>query len=109
MKIDELRQLVQTEFGTSLKHATPANVREFIDKIEESTLSKYHGQRIEINEPSTSYEEILKDFFAKVLNKPAEEAVVTLYVLAMDLAFSGIESHYAERLAHLFQDMENDV
>lgn len=106
MNIDELRQLVRNEFGTSMKNATPANVREFIDRIEESTLSQHNGNRIEINETSTSYEEILKDFFAKVLNKPAEEAVVTLYVLAMDLAFSGIESHYAERLAHLFQDMD---
>ncbi len=106
MRLEEFRQMVRKEFGESLQNATPANVREFIDRVELASGTSKIGQRIVIDETSTSYEEIIKDFFAQVLEMPAEEAVVGLWLLAVDITFSGIESQYADKLASLFEECD---
>ena len=106
MKLTEFRKLVQAEFGDGLKHATPANVREFLDRIESQVLPEKVSNRIVINEPCNSYEEVIKDFFAQILELPPDEAVVALWTLALDLAFASIESQYAERFASLFKDLD---
>lgn len=106
MKLAQFRQLVKEEFGEDLKHATPANVRDFLDRIEGEVLSQKMSHRIVIDEPCTSYEEVIKDFFAQMLKLPPEEAVVGLWALALDLAFASIESQYAERFASLFKDLD---
>ena len=106
MKLTEFRQLVKSEFGDDLKHATPANVREFLDRFEGEVLSEKVTHRIVIDEPCTTYEEIIKDFFAQMLELPPEEAVVGLWALALDLAFASIESQYAERFASLFKELD---
>jgi len=41
-----------------------------------------------------------------MLELPPEEAMVGLYLLALELAFSGIESQYADRFAKLFPETE---
>lgn len=106
MKLKEFRKLVKREFGDNLKHATPANVRGFLDRIETEVLAEKVTNRIVIDEPCTSYEAIIKDFFAQMLELPPEEAVVGLWALALDLAFASIESQYAERFASLFKEMD---
>ena len=106
MKLKEFRKLVKREFGDNLKHATPANVRDFLDRIETEVLAEKFSSRIVIDEPCTSYEEIIKDFFARMLELPPEEAVVGLWALALDLAFASIESQYAERFATLFKELD---
>lgn len=106
MKLDEFRNLVKMEFGDGLEHATPANVREFLDKIDSSVLPGKVTHRIVIDEPSTSYEEVIKDFFAKILEMPSERALVALWLLSLDLAFAAIEFHYSERFSALFQDID---
>jgi len=106
VKLAQFRQLVKEEFGEDLKHATPANVRDFLDRIEGEVLSQKMSHRIVIDEPCTSYEEVIKDFFAQMLKLPPEEAVVGLWALALDLAFASIESQYAERFASLFKDLD---
>ncbi len=106
MKLAEFRKLVQQEFGSNLKHATPANVRDFLDRMENEVLSEKVTNRIVIDEPCTSYEEVIKDFFAQMLELPPEEAVVGLWTLALDLAFASVESQYTERFASLFKDVE---
>ena len=106
MKLREFRKLVKEEFGVGLKHATPANVREFIDKFESDLLIDKLANRIVLEEPCNSYEEVIKDFFAKTLELPPEDAMVALWALALDLAFSAIESQYSDRFASLFQDTE---
>jgi hypothetical protein len=106
VKLQDFRKLVKTEFGDNLKHATPANVREFVDKFEDDILQHKLANRIVLSEPCNSYEEVLKDFFAKTLELPPEEAMAALWTLALDLAFATIESQYNERFASLFQDTE---
>lgn len=106
MKLEEFRKLVKAEFGENLKHATPANVREFVDRFEEEILQRVPSHRIVLTEPCTSYEEVIKDFFAKTLELPPEEAMAALWTLALDLAFATIESQYSDRFASLFQDTD---
>ena len=55
-----------SEFGW-LKHATPANVREFLDHVESDVFTGKVKNRFIINEPCSSYEEVIKDFFAQIL------------------------------------------
>ncbi len=106
MKLDEFRKLVRSEFGEGLGHATPANVREFIDDLDSRELVEKMPSRIVLDEPCTSYEEVIKDFFAQVLELPPEEAMIALWTLALDLSFAAIESQYSDRLASMFKDVD---
>lgn len=107
MRLDEFREKVAAEFGGSLEHVTPANVAEFVQRMEqELSQGTQPGGRIVIDEPCTTYEEVIKDFFARVLAMPPEDAVIRLWLLALDLTFAGIESHYAQQLSKLFPDPE---
>ena len=106
MKLEDFRKLVKEEFGQGLQHATPANVRDFVERIDNESLPSREGGRFVINEPCKTYEEVLKDFFAQILELPPEEAMVALYALALDLAFAGIESFYSEKFERLFHDID---
>ena len=103
-KLDHFRATVRKQFGRHLEKATPANVREFMDRYQEDIFQAPMGNRVELNESKTTYEEILKDFFAKVLDRPTDEALIMLWTLAFDLSFFNIEQHAAERLQSLFGD-----
>lgn len=106
MKLEEFRKIVRQEFGEGLKHATPANVRDFLDRVQTGVLPDRAPYKIVIDEPCNSYEEIIKDFFTQILEMPPDEAVVALWTVALDLAFASIESQYDERFAMLFKDMD---
>ncbi|MCX6343960.1 MAG: hypothetical protein NT018_02655 [Armatimonadetes bacterium] len=106
MKLAAFRKLVNAEFGARLEHATPANVREFLDQMDGDLLPDAISSRIILDEPCSSYEEVIRDFFAQILEMPSEEAIVALWTLSFYLAFSAIESQYADRFAPLFQEMD---
>ena len=106
LKIEEFRKLIREEFGEGLKHATPANVREFLDKMEGRVLPDSVTNRIVIDEPCNSYEEVIRDFFSHILDLPPEEAIVALWSLSLYLAFTAIENQYAEQFASLFKDID---
>jgi hypothetical protein len=107
-KLQQFRQAVQQEFGRNLEKATPANVRDFMDRFQEDmfqdTIRETTLARFELNESKTTYEEILKDFFARVLERPSDEALIMLWTLAFEMCFFTIEQHAAERLQSLFGD-----
>lgn len=105
MKVEEFRKLVVGEFGEGLEHATPANVREFADEFECQHIGSI-SSRIILNEQCNSYEEVIKDFFSRVLELQPEEAMVSLWTMALDLSFATIENQCAEKFATLFQDCE---
>lgn len=106
LRVDEFRDAIKQEFGANLEHATPANVREFLDRMSEEVFQARLKGRIEINEPKTTYEEILKDFFLRVLDFPKDEALIMLWTMAFDLSFSAIEHHLSDRFESLFRDMD---
>ncbi len=103
-QVSEFRSAVLHEFGNGLEKATPANVRQFLDRFQEGRFQSKPKGHIELNETKTTYEEILKDFFVKVLEKPSDEALILLWTLAFELSFFQIEQHAAERLQALFGD-----
>ena len=105
-RLQRFRDAVRREFGPNLERATPANVRSFMDRFQEDMFEaeKPVRGRIELNESKTTYEEILKDFFARVLEKPSDEAMILLWTLAFEMSFFTIEQHAAERLQSLFGD-----
>jgi len=105
--LQTFKELVYQEFGTHLEHATPANVREFLDRLQMQEVAKrLPGERFEINETGTTYEEIIKDFFARVLEMPRDDAIILLWTLAIDLAFAAVEHQYAEYFASLFKELD---
>jgi hypothetical protein len=101
-KLAVFRAAVWKEFGHNLEKATPANVREFMDRHQVQLLEGKPSDRIVLDEPKTTYEEILKDFFVRVLERPSDEALIILWTLAFEMSFFNIEQHAAERLQSLF-------
>src|SRR5437016_2086726 len=85
-KSEEFRAAVRREFGRHLEKATPANVRDFMDRHQDDLFHGNMGGRIELNEPKTTYEEILKDFFMRVLVRPSDEALIMLWTLAFEMS-----------------------
>jgi hypothetical protein len=106
VRIAEFKREIKREFGANLEHATPANVREFLDRHAEARFARRLPQVIEINEPKTSYEDILRDFFVRVLDMPSDEAMILLWTMAFELSFYNLESHLSERLGRLFGEGE---
>ena len=103
-KLDTFRKAVWKEFGHNLEKATPENVRDFLDRHQEQLFDGSSSDRFVLNEPKTTYEEILKDFFVRVLERPSDEALILLWTLAFEMSFFNIEQHAAERLQSLFGD-----
>ncbi len=101
-KIERFRALVQQEFGRNLEKATPANVREFLEQYQQEFLYRNTDGPLELNEPKNTYEEILKDFFLRVLDRPSEEAMILLWLMAFELSFYAIEQHLSEKFQPLF-------
>jgi len=108
VKLPQFKKLVEEEFGAGLSHATPANVREFLDRMQLEVFKSRIVDRIVVDGPGGSYEEVIKDFFARILDAPPEEAIIALWSLALDLSFAAIEYQYAERFSDLFRDIEVD-
>lgn len=98
-----------TEFGENLEHATPANVRDFLDRTQKEAFKTAHsGSHIVLDEPAKSYEEIIKDFFIHVLDLPKDMAIMTLWTLALELSFAALESQLSDQFADLFKDLDSD-
>lgn len=106
MDLREFKDLVSKEFGDGLEHATPGNVREFLDHMQFDVLGPQLKGRVVLEEYASSYEEVLKDFFTKVLELPKDEALMMLWLLAFDFAFSAIELQQADKFKSLFGDLE---
>lgn len=108
-KLAEFRKAVQREFGRHLEKATPSNVREFLDRHQEDIFQETIRGRFELNETKTTYEEILKDFFLRVLERPSEDALIMLWTLAFEMSFFAIEQHASDRLQSLFGEASDDI
>ena len=106
MRLEQFREWVRAEFGPRMEHATPANVREFLDRAHAEIAPVERHRRIVIDEPATSYEEILRDFFSHVLEMPRDEAIIALWMLALEISFAGVHEQWADRFERLFQGTE---
>ncbi|MCS7273213.1 MAG: hypothetical protein NZ550_03585 [Fimbriimonadales bacterium] len=109
MRLDEFKRLVEAEFGPGLRNATPANVREFLDRLQQEAWVQQRclSTRYELPPANTcTFEEVMKQFFADVLDLPPEKAVILLWTLALELTYAAIEQQYAEVLDPLFRTAE---
>src|SRR5262249_54122612 len=107
MTLAEFRELVRQEFGPDLEHITPANVREFLDRVQSHKPAE--GTRFRLNEQETTYEGILRAFFRQVLEVPPEEAIIPLWTLALELAFADLREMIAGQVASLFGPDRDDA
>lgn len=109
MGLEEFKDKVHRAFGDDLHRASPATVRDFLDHLQmeaDALVPLRNDRRIEINESAKSYEEVMRTFFARVLDLPEDEAVKMLWAVAFDLSYAIIESHDADRIGHLFRGLE---
>jgi hypothetical protein len=104
MTLAEFRELARQTFGPDLEKMTPANVREFLDRLPRH--GRTSGGRFQLNETKSSYEAILRDFFRTVLDLPPEEAVIPLWTLALELAYADLRDVIADQLEGLFASIE---
>jgi hypothetical protein len=111
LTIAELRDLIRREFGEHLERATPATVRDFLDRLQ-LQMHEESGEGppyvIEGEERARSYEEIVSEFFSRVLDYTPEKAVVLLWLLAFEQHFSMVEEDYVDRSLTLFGEGEAD-
>jgi hypothetical protein len=110
MTLAELRELVREELGEHLERATPASVRDFLDRLQ-VRLHRESGEGppylIEGDEDAHSYEEIVADFFSRVLDYAPEQAAVMLWLLAFEQHFAMMEDEYIQRSRALFGEGES--
>ena len=106
MDVQQFRKLVIAEFGKNLEHATPGNVREFIDRMQPGALGSDLKGRIVLEEKASTFEDVLKDFFARTLELPPDDAIILLWLLAVDFAFSAIELQQEDTFKSLFGEYQ---
>ncbi len=117
MRLEEFKKRVKNAFGDDLQNATPANVREFLDGLQQEIWraqradqrAREHSLHPPIEIPSTTagitWESLIREFFLQSLEVEHEQAIMMLWIFAFDLAYSGIEDLHAEKFNRLFQDM----
>ena len=103
MDLRQFKGLVRSEFGNDLRRMTPANVREFLDRMQ-ARLDPVTGEkrRYRIDEPAKSYEEILRDFFRQSLERPSDEAFIRLWLLCLELSYSDVTDSVDEQFGKMF-------
>ena len=109
MRIAQLRELARSEFGERLERATPASVRDFLDRLR-VLIHEESGEGppyvVDSDESACSYEEIVAAFFSEVLDRDPEGAAVMLWLLAFEQHFAMLEEDYTERYLTLFGDAD---
>jgi hypothetical protein len=114
MDVEEFRDKVKRAFGDDLHRASPATVRDFLDRLQTDTPLHYPDDNgnpspfpsYRVDESARSYEEVMRSFFVRVLDLPPEQAIQMLWAVSFDLAYAIIESHDADRIGHLFRGLE---
>jgi hypothetical protein len=104
--LQEFRKLVRHEFGGDLGNMTPANVRDFLDRVQ-PRVDAPHGlpRRIQLNEPEQTYEGIVRDFLQQVLEMPADQAVIRLWLYSLEMTIASVSDLEAEKFRHLFAQL----
>jgi hypothetical protein len=108
LNLAEFRGLVRQEFGARLERATPASVREFLDRMQ-VRLHNESGEKspyVITDQGPRSYEEIVSEFFSRALDYPAEQALIMIWLLAFEQHFAMLEEDYARRFITIFGDGE---
>lgn len=113
MNLSQFRKSVFSEFGPNMENATPANVREFLERVQKQAHEENEAREgrtgpLRIDEHADSWEQILREFFSQTLRMPSDEAIITLWTMAVEMSFQALESHYADAFRPLFPDHTPD-
>ena len=102
MTLHTFRQIVRAEFGGDLRRMTPANVREFLDRIQPEVEGAPPTGRYYLNEPEHTYEAILRDFLRQSLEMPPDQAVIRLWLHCLEMSIADLSDVEAEKFHRLF-------
>lgn len=96
MNLEEFRRAVYGEFGTSMERASYESVRLFLDRMQAILHPPTRlGEHIVLGEePPSDFDSIVLEFFANSLRLPPEQAVIALWLFALDIWFSSMEEFY---------------
>ncbi len=112
MTLQDFRKLVRREFGGDLRHMTPANVRDFIDRVQPQVDSGGAtgdgSRRVYLNEPVGTYEGILRDFLARTLEMPTDQAIIRLWLYSLELTMASVSDLEEDRFQKLFAALGAD-
>jgi len=112
MNLDEFRAVVRREFGERLERATPAAVNEFMAKMQQTLFSGIGTTRpLELNETASTWEQVVTEFFARVLDaRPdqLEEALIILWLLGVQMHFARVEEDLARMFSPLLGEQEEE-
>lgn len=108
LTLEEFRELVRREFGPRLERATPASVREFLDRLQ-VRMHRESGEGdpyiLDGADRARSFEEIVAEFFSRVLDYPPEQAAIMLWLLAFEQHFATLQEDYSRRSLSLFGEI----
>lgn len=109
MTLSDFRRMVHQEFGGDLRHMTPANVRDFLARVQ----PRVEGEspqvgRVHLNEPEGTYEGILRDFLRRVLDMPPEQAIIRLWLYSLEVTMASVSDLEAEKFQQLFAHLMAD-
>jgi hypothetical protein len=104
--LEEFQQRVRQQFGAGMERATPENVREFLDQMQQELDPQSPGSPLELDETETSYEAILRAFFSEILETPRDQAVIQLWLLSLELAFADLRDTIEQEISPLFSPWE---
>jgi hypothetical protein len=102
----EFRRRVREQFGPGMQQATPENVREFLDQMQLEMDPPPSSGRFTLDETETSYEAVFRSFFSEILDVPRDQAVIHLWLTALELAFADLRDTIEEEIAPLFAPWE---
>jgi len=106
MTLPQFRRLVRREFGPDLENMTPANVREFLDRVQPQVdASLAPSARFYLDEPEGTYEGIVRDFLRQVLDMPSDQAVIRLWLYCLEMTISSVSEMEAEKFEKLFAQL----
>jgi hypothetical protein len=112
VRLAEFRDEVKREFGERLERATPANVQQFLTRMQARlSHAPEPGERIELNETATSYDEVITDFLSRNLEAAAEDpeqALIMLWLMALELHFARVQDERSDRFARSVIELDLD-
>jgi hypothetical protein len=86
-----------------MERATPENVREFLDRMNQELDTTPRGGPYELSETEISYEAIMRSFFFEILDAPSDQAVIQLWLHALELDFADLRDTIEEEISPLFR------
>jgi hypothetical protein len=116
MELNEFKKRVALAFGPEMVHATPANVRDFIDTLQREVWESSRADQaaktgnpfapvdIDSTQSILSYEGTIRDFFNRMLQENSDQSMILVWMFALELAYSGIEEMHGESMNKLFVD-----